>query len=173
MAWNEKKLNRFKNAIYLGILVWSLTIGTMLYALLDGRLNPVVTPPEITSMRLDRTDDWTRVVGEFDKLRNCSLEEIRWYYGTRRSFSKLDSVNVPVLLGPDPSLKEKMPIVREPGHQKSSYLRVRLSPDLIVTESYAYVYHKCHGEWLWKTKSLFYSSEIQKTRLKKTRNPHP
>lgn len=173
MAWNNQKLKFFSRIIYLVVTAWIVTVAVLFYALVDGAINPVVTPLEISSMRLDRTDDWTRVNGTFEKLRDCSLEEIRWYYGDRESFSRVESVSVPVLLGPTPSLENpREPKIRHEGKQRSDFLRVRLSPELIVSDSYAYVYHNCHGNWLWRTRSLFYDSELQQKHLGR-RNPHP
>lgn len=148
--------------MYIALTLWLLTVGTAIYALLDGKINPVVSRLEISDIQSTNTDgdEWYRVIGTFEKHRNCQIEDIRWFYGNRRDTSRIAQIPVPTLIGQDTdygSFPSSLPVGE---NLVSTYLRVRLDPELIEENSYAYVYHRCYGPWLWKTRTLFYDSEL-------------
>lgn len=144
---------------YIGSFLWIFSLAAFSYAMFEGHINPVVTQLQIESMQLSRDNNWTEISGTFEKLRPCKLDSVRWYYGANTGFSRVSSVGVPVLLGPPPASTQQ-PIVRDTGEQRTDFLQVRLDPSLIRSNSYAYVYHHCYGDWLWRTKTLFYDSQL-------------
>lgn len=143
--------------IFTGFL-WFSTLGIFSYMRLEGNINPVVTPIKITEMNITE-DGWTQVVGTFTKLRECRPFDIRWYQGDRRISGRGDRIPVPVrfvdVFGDNQAIGEA-----EPGEVEVTQLMVDLAPELIVTDSYAYVYHFCHNRRLWETRSLFYEGRV-------------
>jgi len=148
--------------MYAILAFWILTLGIGAYVLLDGKIRPVTTQLEIVDIQplpKDNGDAWFLVVGNFEKIRNCKLVAVRWYLGNRIEAKSVGELPVPTLVGPIPT-NFSPPTNLETGDQTSKYLRVRLEPRLIKSNSYAYVFHRCYGPHLWKTRTLFYESEL-------------
>jgi hypothetical protein len=157
----KNKITLLLHMMGFALATWILVLGTIVFSMYEGYFFPVVTPLEITSIEqsFDVVDgfDWFTVRGTFTKIRNCVPVTVRWYYGLPGSSARIDAIPVPTLVGPDPALGTR-PNNFELGEQQTSYLRVRLEPELIRENSHAYVYHRCHGPYLWETRTLLYDS---------------
>jgi hypothetical protein len=160
---SKRKINFLLHLMALALTAWVLILTIIVFSMYEGYFFPVVTPLEITSIdrSFDVVDgfDWFTVRGNFTKIRDCVPVTVRWYYGDPRNSSRIDAVPVPTLVGPDPDLGNQ-PRNFELGVQQPSYLRVRLEPELIREDSHAYVYHRCHGPYLWETRTLLYDSRL-------------
>lgn len=157
----EIKYRHLYKAMVAVLSIWILTALITIYALLDGDINPVTTRLEITdiySVPMNGGNSWYQVIGEFEKIRDCDIVTVRWFYGNRRESSRVSEIPVPTLIGPDVDVGST-PNRVDVGDNVSRFLRVRLDPELIESNSYAYVYHRCYGPWFWKTRTLFYESQ--------------
>ena len=144
------------------LAIWMLTALIMIYALIDGEVNPVtsrLTIDNISPVIMNNSTSWYRVVGTFEKYRDCEIDSISWFYGDRDDSTRVAEIPVPTLAGIDVDLGS-IPTRLDVGEQTSAFLRVRLDPMLIESNSYAYVYHRCYSPWLWKTRTLFYDSAL-------------
>lgn len=143
--------------IFTGFL-WFSTLGIFGYIKMEGRINPVITPLNISEMNIVE-NEWTQISGTFTKLRSCLPFDIRWYQGDRRISGRGDRIPVPVRFvdenGDDRAIGESAL-----GDVEISQLWVMLDPISITNDSYAYVYHFCHNRRLWETRSLFYEGRV-------------
>lgn len=116
----------------------------------ETRFFPVVSPLRITSIS-ETPEGNSLISGEATKLRDCSYEGIEWRLGRR------DGLSVPVkAVFLDP------PRARRPGVIEWKALVVGLTPEQLLTNSYANAYHSClwyddvWPSWPWVTTSRFF-----------------
>ncbi len=120
----------------LSILFANAQIGN-----LEGRLYPVTSRATIT--HIDAVDaTHVRVWGRATRLRDCSFEGLRWYYGTRKN-----RVLVAMTF-------EEGTRLRPTGQMDFGPWLIQLTPAQLQNRSFAVATHRCH--WLWRTRTVFY-----------------
>jgi hypothetical protein len=114
----------------------------------EGRLFPVMGPLTVYDPQPLPPPSYQFVwKGYADKLRDCRYIRTEWFLGKR------GGQHVGVNMGyTDP------PTVRLSGRLHWDGIRIALSPDEVLGNSYAMVYHRCPGRW-WDTATVFYDSE--------------
>ena len=143
-------LNKIKWILLVTSSIWIAGLLTVLYIAYDGYIFPVTSQVEITSIQeYDEQGGWSTVAGRFTKFRGeCRFAGIEWWFGNL-DLSRNSSVLVE-------SYFDDGPIIRATeGVEEFTLLRVRIRPELIRDGSYAYVLHRCPGQF-WVTRTLFY-----------------
>lgn len=155
------------NILKIIAIVWISFLTYWLVSDIDGVLFPVVSTLEIKA--IDSTIDYlgqpvSIVHATFNKLRNCTYDRTEWYFGIR-SNEQPTSVMIKSDYG-------SATVIRKVGPHVISNLNVYLSPMSIISNSYAYVYHRCYtfviGDAtfsLWTTRSLLYDSSKVKSKI--------
>lgn len=130
-------------ASFLAFLTIAVVLVVELGGRIEGRINPVVTDVEIT--RIDRLGQQESAIwGTFNLRRSetCDFAGVEWY---------LRGVQRDVLLIPE--FRDRT-IEREDGFNEFGPWVLRLSPEQINRQSYAYAVHRCHI--LFRTISKFW-----------------
>lgn len=135
----------FKQSKHRGLYLLLITLVVITYfsgGILEGRINPVVIPTQITDTKEEgfSTAFWVT----FEKKRDCSFDHIVWEWPTLNGVEPIP-VKLEFL---EPSK------IRLPGKETFGEWRIWLTTTDLLTNSRAYVYHKCHS--LWLTKTLFW-----------------
>lgn len=149
--------------------VWILSILIAFFFIFDGTVNPVVTPMiidengfELINQADNESLPWYRVNGVFEKKRECQLISLQWFYGNIDLRSSQNRIPVATLVNPN-RVPVGEPIDLSTGNHATVNLQVKLTPENILNNSYAYVYHDCYPflPFNWYTRSIFYDSNIQ------------
>jgi len=82
----KKQIDWLVNLLIINFVVWVITILIVLYIEFEGTINPVTEPLEIFEL-IETDSGWTKVIGQFEKIRNCKPIAIRWYKGTHSLFN--------------------------------------------------------------------------------------
>tara|TARA_R110002167_G_scaffold74809_2_gene209099 strand:- start:312 stop:908 length:597 start_codon:yes stop_codon:yes gene_type:complete len=138
-----RKLNEL--ASHIAALLVLLAAASFGYSLVEGRINPVMGPLQVTQVYGSEQPYNTIFDGEADKLRDCTWIESRWYIGSR------DGANVRTLWdysGP--------PKVRREGRLEWQGQSARMSQHDLLRNSFADTVHDCGLPW--KTVTPFYEA---------------
>ncbi len=109
--------------------------------IMEGLVWPVDINTTLDSVEDIDADGWAEVGGSFEKLRNCTLHSLEWYW-----VGEDNDVRVHVRRTNTP--------IRGEGQHTFSQLMIHMPHNEIRDNSYAIAYHKCHP--LWKTETKFY-----------------
>lgn len=111
---------------------------------IEGRYFPVVSQADIS--RVERVGQVaTRFWGSFEKLRDCTFEDLKFYLGDPTASARADFEF------------EEVASVRHQGDENFGPWLVQLTPDQLTNRSFAVAKHKCHP--LWLTETIFYQGE--------------
>lgn len=118
---------------------------------IPGIINPVVLPATLGQHRPFPPPEyrfiWKAAAYKVRAEEECEYHHLEWWYGRRGYPSQ------PIQSGfTDP------PESRGKGLLEWDGLWISLQPDVVLTNSYAYVYHDCGGKRL--VRSLFYDSAM-------------
>lgn len=142
------------SAMVLLLVLWMGILGVFVWSKVEGDFFPVTNTLHITSITPNRSDigEYSIVAGEFDKLRNCAFQSIEWNYVS--GSGRVGQTKVIAFF-------EDKPQVREIGEGLTfKKLYVRLDEYNLKNNSRVAVYHKCHGDWFWQTRTVFYDTSI-------------
>ena len=132
--------------------VWITVITVALFSYFDGAIRPVVT--ELRDVEfIEGSDGWTRVVGKYEKLRNCVPVRVQWYYQ--------NNISLPTQVRQrnETAFNDARSIIDfDPGIYTTQNLYVFIDADSLENDSHAIVFHKCYGDFLWETRSKYYTS---------------
>lgn len=149
--------------------VWIFSIIVALFFVLDGKVNPVVKPLIIDQAGLELITGldnspipWYRVTGTFEKIRNCQLVNLQWFYGNINEGSNQNYTPVATLINPN-NTPYSEPTDLSVGEHSTINFQIKLNSEDILNNSYAYAYHNCYPflPFNWHTRSVFYDSNIQ------------
>lgn len=136
-------MRRFAEVSLLAFIAGALVVQSDIPGDIEGGLFPVVGPASLELVR--EVDGVTLYAAEAEKLRDCEWVRTEWFLGDIDGrAAQADMRHL------DP------PEVRTPGALSWDAIEVDLTDRQVRRNSYAYVYHKCHGDWLWETRSLFF-----------------
>ncbi len=107
--------------------------------IIEGKAWPVVSVVKIDVVEDVDNNGWAEVAGSFEKLRNCTLHSLEWYW-----VGEQNDVRVHVKRTAEP--------IRVAGDQTFNQLMVHMPYWEIEKRSYAIAYHKCHPLWITQTK---------------------
>ena len=132
-------LNRFLESWILVVLcLAALAVGPTV----EGTIYPVTTDTKIGHM-VPAGKIATRILsGEFEKVRDCSFEDIEWRYS-------VGGRDVVAQVNFEEGVK-----VRGEGLHTFGPWYVDIPMDQVKERSRVFAYHRCH--WLWLTKTRFY-----------------
>jgi len=128
------------------MVAWLAVVATFIYSNFDGKLFPVTSRLEITSVTAADDGEGSYVAGRFTKLRNCTFQGLNWFYST--GGPGLSEVVVY-------SQFRDRPEIRETGEHEFFRLYVRLNEADIMNNSHVNVYHSCYNGLLWTTVTAF------------------
>jgi len=140
-------IRKLDNLVFLtAALMVFLFGGTFVYSLVEGYVDPVVTPMQISNPRVGPSQYDVTFDGTAEKLRNCDWVESRWYIGER---FELSVRTVWLFAGP--------PEVRSEGALAWRDQVAAMSPQELFQNSHADVVHRCPWR-LWNTVTPLYDS---------------
>ncbi len=126
------------------ILIGALALVTMFFVFasggrIEGYLFPVASRGEILRhVAVGETS--TRIWGQAARLRDCSFDHLVWFLGDDHDNARADLVF------------EEGTRLRGGGSFTFGPWLVQLTPDQLLSRSYAIVYHRCHPLWLTETR---------------------
>lgn len=82
----------------------------------------------------------TRIWGASERLRHCSFDHLVWFLGDAQDNSRADV------------MFEEGTKVRGDGSFSFGPWLVQLTPEQLLSRSFAIVYHRCHLFWLTETR---------------------
>jgi len=131
------------------VLVWVLCLlGIAVLSQYEGDLFPVVSPFEIKNIRTE--NEMVVVDLHFHKLRDCNPKTMAWFYGNQ-ALDRVGNIQI------KSEIRSGFRIHDEGPHVIKDVV-LDLTEDELKNNSYAYVYHDCHNDWLWNTRTLAYTS---------------
>lgn len=138
---------RFLGGLWLTVvLAIGVSVSVDRYApLWEGGIAPVVAKAEITNLEIV-SPMLTRVWLKSSKLRDCRYEDIEWWYGDQPPGG---AIRIAVYF-------EGAPATRPKGELLLGPWLVSMPAEALVSNSFAYVTHRCHV--LWNTRTLFFDS---------------
>lgn len=154
----NKKASKIVESVFIGSVLLLFALVGLLGIKIEGILFPVTTQLQIIDI-IEDSNDFSRVYGDFKKLRDCDIKKVEWFYGDRMNIFQNETV-VETKTGSD-FISNETASKLSVGQNQSNYLMVRLSQESILNNSYAYVYHKCYGPISWTTRTLFYDSDLK------------
>lgn len=117
------------------LFTWAILFLTSnLPGRIEGAIFPVIDNLEISV--LNKTP-YSNVMGSYEKMRTCDLEEIRWYIIGSNGYKvriKTDEITV----------DERF---FSPGRQSFGPIEVKMSPDFLVKNSEVHLISNCHPFW--------------------------
>lgn len=139
MVLKSKATREFGWLVVFGLLLWPLlsTIGPRA----EGQVFPVVDEVSIT--KVEPLFDESHVYGSARKRRDCKFVHIEWSLGSERKASVAVAVKF---------LERNK--IRGEGYFDFGPWALRLEPEEITRNSFAYVWHRCHP--FWDTMTKFY-----------------
>lgn len=138
---------RFLGGLWLTVFIAiGVSVAVDRYApLWEGNIAPVVSTAEITNVEIV-TPMLTRIWLKSTKLRDCRYEDIEWWYGDQPPGG---AIRIAVYF-------EGAPATRPKGEMLLGPWLVSMPAEALVSNSFAYVTHRCHV--LWNTRTLFFDS---------------
>jgi hypothetical protein len=120
------------------VLVW--TAGPTI----ESRLFPVVSKLRIVTIAGD-ADGNAIITAEFSKLRNCEYVGLSWFRGLPEG--EFERVPVILLRKDGDTSSPNRPV----GTQRAGPWIIGMPPGEVRGNSFAKLYHRCHGAWLTTT----------------------
>lgn len=111
---------------------------------IEARYMPVVSKLTITDISVDESGNAV-VLAEFTKRRECEYLGLAWYRG--QPTGGFERVSL-ILLRQDGDTSSPN---RPPGTQRSGPWIIGMTPDEVLTNSFALLSHRCHAFWVTTT----------------------